>query len=79
MEKETEFVKGKDLIKRIKSLIKSGQVNKIVVKNRQSGEVLVKIPVNYALVSFVLIPFITILTGLVAMIIDFELEIEKKE
>ncbi len=68
-------VKGQELIDRIKEIIKDGNVNKIVVKDKE--KTLLEIPVTAGVVSLVLFPYITLLGGMAAMFKEYTLEIDK--
>lgn len=70
-------VKGRELVARIKEIIREGNVNKIVVKNNQ--QTLLEIPVTAGVASLVLFPYITVLGGMAALYKDYTLEIERAE
>ena len=71
-------VKGQELIKKIKKIIKDGNVSKISVTNKKN-ETLLEIPVTAGVISLVLFPYIGILAGLGAMYKEYTLKIEKEE
>ncbi|MFW6022759.1 MAG: DUF4342 domain-containing protein [Halanaerobiaceae bacterium] len=73
---EKIFVRGQELIDRVKEIIKEGNVNKIVVKNNDNT--LVEIPVTAGVVSVVLFPYLTLLAGAAAMYKEYTLEIDRK-
>ena len=79
MEQETINVQGQDLVKKVKEIIRKGNVNKITVK--KDGEAKLTIPVNagvgIVLVSIILAPVIAILIALAAVATDYTLEIER--
>ena len=77
-EKEKIDVEGKDLLSKIKKLIKEGNVKKITVLN-SDGESVLKIPVTAGLVVLVLAPFLTIIAALATYAVDYTLEIERKK
>lgn len=70
-------VKGQELIEKIKEIIKEGNANKIVIKNKE--KTLLEIPVTAGVVGLVLFPYITILGGMAALFKEYTLEIDKKE
>ena len=75
---ENQFrVKGRELINKIKEIIREGNVNKIVVKNDE--KTLLDIPVTAGVAGLVLFPYITVLGGLAALYKDYTLEIERPE
>jgi molybdenum-dependent DNA-binding transcriptional regulator ModE len=83
LEKESQrkvdfvHVKGEELIEKIKALVSEGNIKKILIKN--NNKTLLKIPVTAGVVSVVLFPYITILAGLVALFMEFTLEIHSDE
>ncbi|MEJ6952028.1 DUF4342 domain-containing protein [Natronospora cellulosivora (SeqCode)] len=70
-------VKGQEIIKKIKEIIKEGNVNKVIVKSDE--KTLVEIPVTAGVAGLVLFPYVTLLAGAAAMYKDYTLEIEKKD
>lgn len=75
LDKDIVHVKGQELIDKLKDIIKEGNVNKIVVKNKE--KTLVEIPVTAGVVSLVLFPYVTLLAGMAAMFKEYTLEIDK--
>lgn len=71
-------VSGKDLLSKIKSLIKEGNVQKITIKDSTDKSVL-KIPVNAGLVFLILAPFMAVIAVLATYVADYTLVIERKE
>jgi hypothetical protein len=76
---KTEEVKvnGKDLLSKIKELIKEGNVKKLTIKDC-NDKTLVRIPVNAGLLFLVLAPFTVILMSLATYLVDYTIVIEKK-
>ena len=76
---ETEFntmkVKGQDLLKKIKDLIKQGNVAKIVVK--KEGNTVISIPVNGGIILALFLPYFVALSAVIALMAEYELEVEK--
>ena len=76
---ETEFntmkVKGQDLLKKIKELIKQGNVAKIVVK--KEGDKIISIPVNGGIVLALFFPYFVALSAVIVLVAEYELEVEK--
>lgn len=70
-------VKGQELYKKVKDIIKEGNVNKIIVKS--DDKTVVEIPVTAGVAGVVLFPYVTLLAGAAAMLKEYTLEIEKKE
>jgi len=76
--KEEIKINGKDLLSKIKKVIKEGNVKKITVKNSKDESVL-SIPVTAGLLMLVIAPYLIIIASLTAYAIDYTLVIERKE
>lgn len=76
---ETELntikVKGQDLLKKIKELIKQGNVAKIVVK--KDGNKVISIPVNGGIILALFFPYFVALSAVIVLMAEYELEVEK--
>jgi hypothetical protein len=68
-------VKGKDVINKVKELIKQGNVAKIVVK--KEGQKVVSIPVNGGIILAVFFPYFVALSAVVVLVAEYELVVEK--
>ncbi len=68
-------VKGKDVINKVKELIKQGNVAKIVVK--KDGQKVVSIPVNGGIILAVFFPYFIALSAVVVLVAEYELVVEK--
>lgn len=76
-QKEEEYkVKGKDILKLIKKLIREGNVAKITVK--KEDEIIVNIPVNAMAVGLVLLPFASIIAATVALAVDCTIQVQRR-
>lgn len=75
---EEIWVKGNELVDKVKELIKKGNVTRVVVKNEE-GEILVEIPMTIGVVGTVLAPTVAILGGLAAIVTKCKIEIERKK
>ncbi len=71
----TVKVKGQDLLKKIKELIKQGNVAKIIVK--KEGNKVVSIPVNGGIILALFFPYFVALSAVVVLMADYELVVEK--
>ncbi len=76
--KEEFKVKGEDLLKRIKELIREGNIRRIIIKN-EDGKSLIEIPVCLGLVGVVLLPVLAAVGALAALAGHYTIEIEKRE
>ncbi|MBZ4688636.1 MAG: hypothetical protein PWQ96_2295 [Clostridia bacterium] len=75
VESKTFKVKGQDLIKKIKEIIKQGNVAKIVVK--KENQKVVSIPVNGGIALAIFFPYFVALSAVVVLMADYELVVEK--
>jgi len=71
----TMKVKGKDLLYKIKDLIKQGNIAKIVVK--KDGKKVISIPVNGGIILALFFPYFVALSAVIVLMADYELEVEK--
>ena len=79
-EKLTEEVKvkGEDLLKKVKELIREGNIRRIVIKN-ENGEPYVEIPLTLGVVGMVFAPVLAAVGAIAALASNFTIEIQKKE
>ncbi len=75
IEFNTMKVKGQDLLKKIKDLIKQGNVAKIIVK--KEGQKVVSIPVNGGIILALFFPYFVALSAVIVLMAEYELEVEK--
>lgn len=73
--KEEFFVRGNELVEKVKELVVKGNVTKIRVK--QDDKVLVEIPVTAGVVGAVLAPQLAIIGAVAALVSKCTVEIEK--
>jgi hypothetical protein len=73
--KEEYNVKSKNLVDKVKEIIKKGNVKRILIK--EDDKVILDIPVNAGVVAIVLAPYLTILGGIVALANDYKIEVIK--
>ena len=74
-ELNTMKVKGQDLLKRIKELIKQGNVARIIVK--KDGEKVISIPVNGGIILALFFPYFVALSAVIVLVAEYELVVEK--
>lgn len=75
--KEEIFVRGNELVEKIKDLVRKGNVTKIRVK--QDDKILVEIPVTAGVVGALLAPQLAIIGAVATLVSRSTLEIEKSE
>ena len=70
-------VYGHEVINKIKALIKEGNIRRIVVKN-EKGQVMMEIPVTFAVVGAVFAPVLAAIGALAALVSKCTIEVERK-
>lgn len=76
--KEEYKVRGEEIVKKIKELIKEGNIRRIIIKN-EKGETFMEIPVTFAVVGAVIAPILAAVGALAAVVSNFTIVVEKKE
>lgn len=71
-------VYGHEVLSKIKELIKEGNVRRIIIKN-EKGQVLVEIPVTFAVVGAVFAPILAAVGALAALVSKCTIEVERKK
>jgi hypothetical protein len=71
-------VQGKELVEKVKDLIKKGNVRRIIIKNK-NGKSLMEIPVTIAVVGTVFAPILAALGAMAALISECSIVVEKKD
>jgi hypothetical protein len=78
-DKKNEFrVRGEDLLKRIKDLIREGNVRRIIIKDEQ-GKTYLEVPLTLGVVGVVLAPVWAAIGALAAMAGNFTIQIVKRD
>lgn len=77
--KREEFkVSGDDVLKRIKEIIKAGNVRRIIIKNNK-GNSLIEIPVTLGVVGAVLLPVWAAIEAITALLTKCTIVVEKRK
>jgi hypothetical protein len=77
--KKNEFrVSGEDLLKKVKDLIREGNIRRIIIKDEQ-GKTYLEIPLTFGVVGVVLAPILAAIGALAAMAGNFTIQIVKRE
>ncbi|KYH42193.1 MAG: hypothetical protein AYL32_000440 [Candidatus Bathyarchaeota archaeon B26-2] len=71
-------VAAEDLVKKVKGLIREGNVTKIIVKDKD-GSILLEIPVTVGLIGAVLAPWMAALGVIAALVTECTITVERKE
>ncbi len=78
-EQKEEFkVHGDDIVKKIKEIIKAGNARRIILKN-EKGEVLMEIPLTFAVVGTVFAPILAAVGALAALVSECSITVVRKE
>ena len=75
--KEQFKVNGHEVLKKIKELIKEGNVRRIIIKD-EKGKVLMEIPVTFAVVGAFFAPVLAAIGALAALVSKCTIEVERK-
>jgi hypothetical protein len=76
--KREEFkVNGDEIVKKIKELIKEGNVRRIIIKN-EKDETLVEIPLTIAVVGTFFAPVLAAVGALAALMTNCTIEVERR-
>jgi integral membrane sensor domain MASE1 len=75
--KEQFKVASHEILKKVKELIKEGNVRRIIIKNEQ-GKVLVEIPVTVAVIGVIIAPVLAAVGALAALVNKGTIEVERK-
>jgi hypothetical protein len=75
--KEEIFVRGSELVEKIKEIVRKGNINRLRVK--QDDKVLIEIPVTAGVVGALLAPQLAIIGAVAALVSKCTVEIEKIE
>lgn len=80
MKKATEEfkVKGEDVLKKIKKLIKEGNIRKIILKN-EKGKTLVEFPLTLGVIGVALLPIWAAVGAIAALVANLTIVVERKE
>lgn len=69
-------VKGRDLVEKIKSLIREGNVRRIVIKDKE-GRSLINIPLTIGVVGVVLAPVLAAVGAIAALVSECTILVER--
>lgn len=76
--KEESFdVNGENLLKKVKELIKEGNIRKITIKDK-SGKVLIVFPLTIGVVGTVIAPVLAAIGAIAALIGECTISVERK-
>ena len=78
MSQENFKVSGKELMDKIKNLLKEGNIRKIVIKNSK-GKTYIEIPVNIGIIGALIAPAFIAIGAIAALATSFTIEVTRKD
>jgi hypothetical protein len=76
--REEEFrVEGEELLKKVKELIKQGNIRRITIKTKE-GKTLIEIPLTIGVVGAVLLPVFAAVSAIAALVTECTISIERE-
>ena len=75
--KEEFVVDGKDVVRKVKEIIKEGNARRIVIKN-EDDKILMEIPLTWVAVGAVVAPILAAVGALAALLTKCKIIVEKK-
>jgi len=78
MNKESFFVKGEELLKKIKDIIAEGNVRKIIISDK-SGKEIMSFPITVGVVGALLAPLFAAVGALAALVAECSITVERDE
>jgi len=77
--KKEEFkVSGEDVVKKVKELVKEGNIRRIIIKNEE-GKSLIEIPLTIGVVGTLLLPVLAAIGAIAAVVTNCTIVVEKRE
>lgn len=74
---ETFKVSGENLLKKVKELIKEGNVRRITIKEK-SGKTLVEFPLTFGVVGAILAPVLAAVGAIAALVSECTISVERE-
>ncbi len=75
---ETFRVKGEDVVKKIKAIIREGNVRRIIIKNKEERN-LIDIPLTIGVVGIVIAPVLAAVGVIVALVSECTIVVERSK
>jgi hypothetical protein len=76
--KEEFKVSGADVVKKIKEIVKAGNIRRISIKNEE-GKTLIEVPLTLGVVGIALLPIWAAIGAVAALVTNCTIVVEKKE
>lgn len=70
-------VKGDELLKRVKEIVKEGNVRRIIIKTKE-GKTLIELPLTLGVVGVVLAPVLAAVGAIAALVTECTITVERK-
>lgn len=75
--KEEFRVEGEELLKKVKELIKQGNIRRITIKTKE-GKSIIEIPLTIGVVGAVLLPVLAAVSAIAALVTECTISIERE-
>ncbi len=76
--KQEEFsVKGEDVVKKVKEIIKEGNVRRIIIKDKK-GKTLIELPLTIGVVGALLAPPLAAVGAIAALVTECTIAVERE-
>lgn len=76
---QEEFkVSGDDVVKKVKELVRAGNIRRIIIKNEE-GRTLIEIPLTIGVVGALLLPVLAAIGAIAAIVTNCTIVVEKRE
>ncbi len=77
--KKEEFkISGEDVVKKLKELVKEGNIRRIIIKNEE-GKILVEFPLTIGVVGAALLPVWAAIGSIAALVTKCTIIVEKRQ
>lgn len=76
--KEEFRVSGEEVVKKVKELIKEGNIRRIIIKNEE-GKILVEFPLTIGVVGTILLPMWAAIGAVAALVSNCTIVVEKRK
>jgi len=74
---ETFHVKGEKLLEKVKSLVREGNIRRIIIKDKE-GKVLVEFPLTFGVVGAVLAPVLAAIGAIAALVTQCSITVQRE-
>jgi hypothetical protein len=71
-------VRSDDLVKKVKDILREGNVNRLIVRDEQ-GRLLLEVPAGAGLIGAILAPWLAALGAIAALVTECSISVERRE